>query len=305
MAKAKRHDEVSHERQQKLAALLVLVNLFVGAITIAIVLATNWNLDFTKAEWICIGALVVISWSNLLAAAGFFGWAVSLIFSMLPYGTGVSEAPPDADLLERRRMAFYYVGVWANLLALGAIIEVTGGLAESPFVALFIAFVLTGQQLSRFRTQSGLLYVSGLLVAALMIALEPLSTRPAELAPHELTISVAILALGAGGLLNYIEKPHNYLLERHVKRPSRARIYQDGRGVWRVVLLERVHPFDPPIFARAETGSTDGEFPVGLKERFESFLGTMAEDAGWTTLKTTWPERCSTNFIVRLEAIEE
>jgi len=302
MPRPKRHDGVAHERQRKLAALLVLVNLLVGSISITIVLATDWNLELTRSEWICIAILVAISWINLLIAAGFIGWAVDLALSMLPDSIGASEVPPDAGLLERGRMAFYYVGVWANLFALGFIIEVTGGLAESPFVALLIAFVLTGQQLSRFRTQSGLLYASGLLTVALMIALEPLSTRPADLAPHELTIAVVILALAAGGLLNFIEKPQNYLVEKHVKQPSRARIYQDGRSVWRVTLLEKVYRQDSVIFTRAEAGlSVDGEFPDGFKERFELLLDKMAEDAGWATLKPTWPDRCSASFVVKLE----
>jgi hypothetical protein len=302
MARVKRHDDISHERQQKLAALLVLVNLFVGGISTLFILATDWNLELTRSELVCIAVLIVVSWLNLLVAAGFIGWVVDLVLSMLPDGTGTTEPSPDAALLKRHRMAFYYVGVWANLLALGLIIEVTGGLAESPFIALLIAFVLTGQQLSRFRMQSGLLYASGLALVALMIALEPLSTQPAEPAPHELTIAVAILALAAGGLLNFIEKPHNYLLEKHVKQPSRARIYQDGRGVWRVTLLEKVHRLDPVIFARVEAGTAvEGKFPAGLKERFESLLNVMAEDAGWTTLKPNWPDRCSANFIVGLE----
>lgn len=300
MSRPTRHDEVSHERQQNLAALLVLVNLFVGAISLAIILEVGWDPELTRAEWVSFSVLVLFSWLNLLIAAGTLGWVFRLVLSMLPDGYGV-EKPPDAGLLERHRMIFYYLGVWSNLLAIALMIEITGGLAESPFDALFIAFVLTGQQLSRFRTQSGLLYLSGLAVFGLMIAFEPLATRPDVAAPHELTIAVAFLALGAGGFLNYFEKPHNYLVEKHIKQPSHARVYQDGQGAWRVALLESIHRQDPVIFGRMEFDrSNDGRFPDGLKEKFQTYVDTMGQDAEWDSLRSAWPERCTRSFVVKL-----
>jgi hypothetical protein len=300
MARPKRHDEIAHERQKRLAALLVIANLAVGLGAVVAVLLTGWDLELTRTEWICIAIAVGISWVNLLIAAGFVGWILDLPSSLFPDGLGASAESPDARLLKGRRMAFYYVGVWANLVALAFIVEITGGLAESPFVALLIAFVLTGQQLSRFRTQSGLLYVSGLLIVALMILLEPIANPPTESAPHELEIAIVVLALVAGGLLNFTEKPENYLVKK-VRQPSRARIYRDGGGVWRVCLLERVHRQDPVIFASLEAkGEAEEAFPDGLQERFEEFLATMSEDAGWTTMVVSWPDRYSNSFIVRL-----
>jgi hypothetical protein len=302
MAIGRRHDEISHERQKRLGALLVVTNLIVGGISLAIVFLTDWNPELTRGEWIAFGLVILISWLNLLIAAGVVGWVFDLALSMLPDGVGSTDAHPDDKLLERHRMAFYYVGVWSNLLALGLIIEVSGGLGESPFVPLLIAFVLTGQQLSRFRTQSGLLYVSGLALVGLMVLCEPLASEPPESAPHELTMVVAFLALAAGGLLNYVEKPHNYLLEKHLKPPSRARIYQDGCGAWRVALLHSIHRQDPVLLGGDVKSALpiDGQFPDGLQERFEAYLRSMAEDARWSPVEPDWPQQCSLNFMVKL-----
>jgi hypothetical protein len=189
-----------------------------------------------------------------------------------------------------------------DLLALGVMIEVSGGLAESPFVPLLIAFVLTGQQLSRFKTQSGLLYLSGLVIFGLMIIVEPLSSRPPEPPPHELTIAMAFLALATGGLLNYFEKPHNYLLAKRLKPPSRARIYQDGSGVWRVSLLHSIHRQDPVIFPASDppTELIDGEFPIGLQEQVNAYLEALSTVAKWEHVQTDWPSRCSSSFMVRI-----
>jgi hypothetical protein len=303
--KPPRHDEVAHERQQNLAALLVLVNLFVGAICLAIILEVGWDPEFTRTEWTYCLALVLFSWLNLLIAAGAVGWLISLLFSILPDSVGGARQRPDAGLLSRHRMIFYYLGVWSNLLALGLVIEITGGLAESPFDALLIAFVLTGQQLSRFRTQSGLLYISGLLVFGVILALEPVASKPVEAAPHVLTIAVAFLALVAGGFLNYFEKPHNYLVEKHVKQPSHARLYQDGQGTWRVALLENTHRQDPVLFRQRTGGaSSNGEFPVGLKEKFQTFMDSMAQDASWGSLRSDWPANCTRSFVVTLVPAE-
>lgn len=301
MARPKRHDEISHDRQRRLAALLVIVNLAVGLASVVAVLLTDWNLEFSQLDWVCIAIVVSVSWFNLLIAAGVIGWILDLLSGLLPDSVGASGKPRDARLLQRGRMVFYYVGVWANLLALAFIIEITGGLAESPFVALLIAFVLTGQQLSRFRTQSVLLYVSGLLIVALMVLLESIVQPPREAAPHALEIAIASLALVAGGLLNIAEKPANYLVKK-VQQPSRARVYRDGGGTWRVCLLGDVHRQDPVIFASLETGADHEEaFPDGLKDKLEEFLKRMTEDAGWSTMVVSWPDRYSGSFVVALE----
>lgn len=301
MANPRRHDQIAHERQKRLGGLLILANLTIGGISTAIIFATEWDPALTLVDWIIFGVLVVGAWLNLLVAAGAVGWAYDSILGFFQDGVDSTDRHPDDRLLERGRMIFYYVGVWLDLLALAVIIEVSGGLAESPFVPLLIAFVLTGQQLSRFKTQSGLLYISGLAIFGLMILLEPLSTRPPEPAPHELTICVAFLALAIGGLLNYFEKPHNYMLEKHLRQPSRARIYQDGCGAWRVTLLHSIHRQDPVIFAASEAPDRpgDGTFPDGLRERFDAYLAEMITDARWEPVQPDWPTQCSSSFMVK------
>jgi hypothetical protein len=212
-----RHDDIAHERQRRLAPLLLLANLAIAVCATAIMLGFDWGPDPTEAELALFTVLLGLSWATLLIAAGAVGWVVELLDGV---GTPPEQAKPriDARFLARYRMVFYYAGVLTNLAAFALVAEVTGGLAESPFVALLVAFVVTSQQLSRFKTQSVLMFLAGAAVVALVWALEPSASHPSEPAPHGVEIALVLLAFLGGGLLSIIEKPRNP--RRAVESPS-------------------------------------------------------------------------------------
>ncbi len=307
---------MSSLRQRRLAGILFLANLAIGLVSAAIIgPVNNWQLEFSTFQWVCLGFAFGLSWLCLLIAADFAHWAGgvvrragSAIASALSED-GKADEPedpgPEIERLDPHRKYFYYCGVWSNLISLALLTELTGGLAESPFVALYIAFVLTGQQLSRFRRQTFWMLVTGVVVTALMIVLGPYASAPAVAAPHGLTITVVALALAAGALHNYMEKPENYLIKKHVRPPTRARIYLDGRMAWRFTFLENIHRQDPFLATSAMPAAAmnaDGDFPEGLKEKFEEYLGVMLDATGWQ-VESTWPNRCARSFVVNLRVV--
>lgn len=305
MVRAGRHDELALKRQRDLAGALILANLGIGSVSALIIDRYDWSLGLTATEmtlWVAAFAVTLLA---LLIAAGFIEW----LAGALPSFIARNEAGPNPNRLStfiaEKRMVFYYVGVWANLIALALVTETTGGLQASPFVPVFVAFILTGQQLSRFRTQAFNLLVSGLVLVAAMLAFHSLASEPSSLPPDQLPIAVVVLSLLAGGLLNVFERPHNYLLKKQVPPPTHARIYRDGEGVWRFVFFMDRHSQDPVLLGRSDPSLQDGKFPPELRERFEEHIKEMGKHGSWANVSPEWPAKCKQSFTMRLIATED
>jgi hypothetical protein len=303
MKRNRRHDAVALDRQKSLAPLLILSNLGVGGFLVGVMLLSGWDPELSTGELIACVVVGAVSALALLVAAGFVEWLPQLFPSL--YGDSVRsgrKSSASARFVARNRMVFYYVGVWSNFFAIALVTEFTGGLLGSPFVALLIAFVLTGQQLSRFRKQSGALLATGLLVALAMLKLESHVATPSPPAPDELEAASILLALAAGGLLSYFEKSHNYLIEKHVRPPSHVRIYADGLGIWRFAFYRDIHRQDPVLLAPHDpsTAPRNGGFPPELKARFEKLVEAMAADAKWPNRSLRWPTKCEDSFSMDL-----
>lgn len=296
-----RHDNIAHERQQRLALLLFITNLGVALFTVPIAVHLDWNPEPSGFEQLLFAGLLSFSWINLFVAAGGLGWLVGLPRGFSP-GPAPNTPPFDAAFLARYRMVFYYTGVLANLAALALLTEVTGGLAESPYVALLVAFILTAQQLSRFRSQAGLMFAAGLAVTTIMLLLQPVASDPPTPPPHELVVVAVLLALVGGGWLSFREKPYNHYVEKHVRVPSQAHIYRDGKDAWRFALYEEIHRQDPILLRAHDTA--DGEYPERLKEQFEQYISEMGRAAEWDELELIWPGKCTASFAVTLRKVQ-
>lgn len=296
----RRHDGIAHQRQRRLAQLLWIFNLVLVVGCGMILLRDHWNPEPTGAEMITLVCLVASSWLCLLIAAGIVGWFVDLFRG---FGSGPSGAKPPIDdkFLNKHRMSFYYVGVILNLLAIALVTEITGGLAESPFTALLIAFVLTAEQLSRFKSQAKVMFGIGVATVSLMIALERYASDPQTLAPHLLYMSVALAALIGGGLLTLSEKPRNHYVHR-LNDPSQVLVYRDADGSWRFAIYDESHRQDPIV--HPGNGSDAMEFPIDLEERVIECALDMAASARWEKGKRPpgWPSEFTTCFSLELKA---
>jgi len=264
-----------------------------------ILLHDHWSPEPTRAETIALVCLIASSWSCLLIAAGIAGWFVDLMrgFGSVPPGT---KPPIDDKFLNKHRMSFYYAGVILNLLAVALVTEVTGGLAESPFTALLIAFVLTAEQLSRFKSQANVMFGIGIATVVLMISLEGFASDPPTLAPHLLYMSVALAALIGGGLLTLSEKPRNHYVHK-LDDPSRVLVYRDAYGNWRFAIYDESHRQDPIL--HPGNGIDAMNFPTDLQERVIECALDMAASASWEKGREPpgWPSEFTTCFSLELQ----
>lgn len=290
-----RHDSIAHERQQKLAQLLFLANFGIGVCAVSIMAYYDWSPDPTRFEVALFVLLIGLSWLCLLTAAGVLGWLVGLLGG-ISVGPSPGDPAVDEKFLAQHRMRFYYAGVILNLLGFAVVAEITGGVSESPFMALVIAFILTSQQLSRFQPQAAAMLVVGLAVTVLMLLLEPLASEPATGAPHQLEIAAVLLALVGGGVLNYIEKPPNHYV-RKLKGPEQVLVYQDAQGHWRFAFYRRSHRQDPILLTSSDADG--GAFPDGLERQVIRYAAEMAvADLGDSVPE--WPKEFTTCFSLRL-----
>jgi hypothetical protein len=305
MARGIRHDALALKRQRNLAATLILANLTIATVSAWIIEHYNWDVELTQTEQIFWIAGFTATLVVLLIASGFLEWLPGALSGVF-VGTEAESVPNRLSaFIARHRMVFYYAGVWANMTTLALVVETTGGLPTSPFVPIFVAFVLTGQQLSRFRTQALTLFVSGLALVVVMLSCRSLVSDPATAPPDLLPIAVVILSLLMGGLLNILERPHNYLLKKQVPAPTHARIYRDGEGIWRFAFFLKRHQQDPVLQGRSDPPIPEGQFPSGLRERFEEHAREMGQHAAWTNVSPQWPSTCEQSFTIELVALEE
>lgn len=300
MVRRRRHDALALKRQRGLAALLLIANLVVGLVCFAFVVLGDWSPGINPTEWLISLAVFGISWLSLLVAAGLVEWLPQITSDLLRDAGDNSRATKRmAAFIASWRMIPYYLGFGANLVGIALLTEFTGGLTDSPFAVLFVALVLIGQQVSRFKPQAGLLLLFATATVAAMLAYESLFVDRPELS-EGLTAVLVLLAFVAGGLLNYYEKAHNYLIEKRVQPPTQVRIYRDGRDVWRFAL----HRQDPVLLG-SDHPPIDRGVPVVLREQFEQHARRMGLYADWGELVPSWPDTCEDSFIVPLRKRED
>jgi glycerophosphoryl diester phosphodiesterase len=293
-----RHDDISNERQQGLATLLLAFNVlavFVWFVPVQILY--HWNPGLTPTEVLLLCCLAGILAISLLLAAE-IPQGIQRAWNR---GLGPGELRSAADPFVQYRWLFYYIALTANILALALVVETTGGLGSSPFVALFVAFILIGQQLSRFETQSRRLILFGATLAGAMLLLKGYASKPEHLAPVGVTVFVVFLTLGFSGLLSWREKPPNPLVgSGRSALPTHAHVYH-AYGAWHFVLYRHRHRLDPVVPGRTQGGR--------LKVAFQGSVKKMAAEAGWPALRLTWPkdalQREPASFRVAFEAAQD
>ena len=292
MPQLPRHDHIAFLRQGYLAAFMLMLDGFLIVLSLIVAYADKWR-PFTPDRLLLSGTLALASWLCLLLAAGTLGGLRDM------WGGGIGRGPAtqghrDTDFFAKRRMVFFYAGVNLNLLTLAVLVEQTGGITTSPYITVFFSLILTGQQLSRFKTQSSLLISAGVALTAAMWAYESASgllKSPAP--PSTLTFLVVVtIFIGCGLITNY-EKDHNYRVERSEQNerknlPTKAHVYRDAKGFWHYAIYCEHHRLDPVIHHNA-TEATEAERSRALvRQKVEDVVKSMCQTAGWGEPAFDW-----------------
>lgn len=285
-----RHDQIAFYRQRYLASFMLMIDAYILILSAAIGYAARWR-PFTPDRFILTVALVAVTVLCLLLAAGTFGGVRDMWAGGMTPGPVVWEHR-DTDFFATRRMIFFYAGVNLNIITLSVLIEQTGGIITSPYSAVFFAFVLTGQQLSRFKTQSSFLISVGvILTLAMWIYETSFGILKSPSAPKPLVFLLVVSTFIACGLMTNYEKNHNYYVEGNQNLPTHAHVYRDAEGVWHFEIYCQRHRIDPIVGGDVSSlRARTGESSDAVRRRLEATVKSMYEAAGWGHPKFLWPE---------------
>jgi len=283
-----RHDQIARVRQGYLAVFMLLLDVILIGLSLGVAYTTKWH-PLTQDRFRTTGVLAVLSLLCLFFAAGAVGGFRDMLAGGISRGPKTSHYRDD-DFFANKRMIFFYAGVNLTLLTFAVLVEQTGGITASPYIAVFFAFILTGQQLSRFKTQSTVLIAVG---AALTLAMwlwqytHGLLKSPA--APPTLTLVLLVATFIACGLMTNYEKDHNYIVERKEKDlPTQAYVYQDGKKKWHYVIYCRSHRLDPIVDGpESETPETDQALEP-VQKRIQEIIISMYPRAEWDQTDFHW-----------------
>lgn len=296
MARQARHDSVSRYRQLKLAHLLLVVNAVIAGVSVLVALTSSWNPAFSTAQATVLGVTCLIAAAGLLLAGNVVQGLANCVSAM---GQAPAQSAELGAFFVGHRALFFYVGVNANFLALAVLVEDTGGFADSPFVAVFVALVLTAQQLCRFRTQSGWTILVGIALTRAMLGYERVRPPVADRVPKQLEVVFVVLSLAAGGWITMREKGRNYGVTKYDSTPTRAHVYKDHAGVWHCCLFHHDNRVDPVLSGATANGA---QSPC---DALKALLTAMGAEARWGTPDLALAEPNGNDFIADLRFVRD
>jgi hypothetical protein len=289
MFRTTRHDNIAFIRQRYLAIFLLILLAIVIVLSVATAYAFKWH-PLTPGRLAIVIPLSAVTVLSLLLAAGAVGGCRDMWENAINK-TPAARTHRDSDFFARKRMVFFYIGVNLSLVLFVVVIEQTGGVISSPYTAPFVALVLTGQQLSRFKTQASFLISAGIALTIIMGIYESsvgvLNTPPP---PRLLAYLLIAISLVASGLIANVEKDHNYLIEGKQQLPTHARVYKDAHDIWHYVIYCQRHQLDPIVGSdTTKEGTRNSENEVCTK--VEADVRSMYQAAGWGQPSFNWSPR--------------
>jgi hypothetical protein len=280
----RRHDRVSSRRQKSLTSIIITVNIVLYIAYEMAVRAWEWDFRFGPEGRLLFMTVWVASLFCLLPASGLFA-AVARSFQ--------EAGPIPGEVLKREDQAvsklrkfFYYPGVYLNILAVAVLVELSGGLIESPYTPVLFGMVLAGQQLGRFRTNSKIFICTGaILVLALLFYERIFGIRVVPEAPAQLQFFILTSSFLIAALFTHLEKKPNYRAKGRFPPPQYVEIYyDDGHDAWRYALYERNSPLDPVI------ESSSGRKVEEVRNLIQKELTSTASLLGLNGFSLEWPE---------------
>jgi hypothetical protein len=240
------HDSMSSVRQRAISNIILIANVGLALLFAAATNIWGWRFAFGPTGIIVFSVTWTISLLCLILCSSLFAALSSAVegLSTRPEAKRGQENP----YLSGARKFFYYPGVFANIIAVAVVVEQSGGLIHSPFTAVLFAMVLAGQQLGRYRTNSSLFIVGGVVLTLLLLAYEGLEgIRVAQEPPRQLLFFILAASFLVAALFTHIEKRPNYRATGKFPPPTRVEIYSDNNGTWRYALYCDRSPLDPVL----------------------------------------------------------
>lgn len=237
----RRHDSLGLARQARLAMLLLYVNLLIIGVTLLTSVGQVWSEQIPTKGLIELSCLTGLTMLLLVLGSDLRR------LSDLALGTvaGTPTGPTHLGALDRYRPFIFYPSVYLNIVTLGLLVHITGGLTGSPYTSLLYALFLIALQFSRFRRQSGYYLLTGLIVTVAIIVWD--AAQPPSLAtepPRNLIATMTIGSFVFAAIVGQVSKQGNPRSAKRSALPSSAALYRDPEQRWRFVLYGRSSALD-------------------------------------------------------------
>jgi hypothetical protein len=242
----KHHDQLSIERQRRLASLQLFVNALLLVIYLIAIHVWGWRFNLTTGEKEAGWTVWIISLVLLIVASSFM-MPILDVFQAGRSRPGGS-ADPEPTWLATYRKFVYYPAVLGNLAAIAVFIEQTGGLVRSPFAPVLFALILGAQQESRFKSNSRLYIIAGVVITVALVGFEKaFGTRSVPNPPSHLYFWIVAAVFLLTAILTHIDKAVNYKARGRFPEPSHIELYVDDGGIWRFALHSKGTRLDPVV----------------------------------------------------------
>lgn len=285
-----RHDELSSWRQQSIATVVFIVNLFLYVLFQ--VAKNSWNWHFSLGP-----DAKVLFYSTWFVATLFIAIASHIFNVLVDIPRSIRGNPPPRPVKEppeitRLRKYPYYVAVLLYIFSIAVLVEQSGGLVRSPFTPVLFAMVLAAQQLGRFRTNSIIFLVMGILISLLLAAYERFAgLRSVPNPPDQLVFAILAAGFIAAALFTHVDKSPNFRARTVSPKPTHGALMREGsQPTWRMGLFVDRHGLDC-ILPYCSSGATE----VTAKAAFERYVATDLAPALGTDTVVEWSAEASSN----------
>lgn len=230
------HDFTSSVRQRAIADLACVVILTMVGLYFLAIGPWGWELTIPGGAGIAVLCLWCLGFAGMVLSGSLPG-VVLRALRQLGDGPAI-EGADEPDWLTRVRKYLYYPAAYATFLATAIGIEVSGGLVNSPFTAVFFAGILGAQQLSRYRLSSMVFILFGVLSTGLMALYEAAFGVPEQPpAPSDFGFFALAASFLLAAICTHVAKPTNYRARGRFPQPTHAELYKiPSEGSWRFSL---------------------------------------------------------------------
>ena len=275
-----RHDVEGIRRQATFALVLLGVDAFVAVVSKQTAHRQTWARDIPHARTERLYLYCVVLVLLLVACTEWLHWGARAIAAC---GVGTPYRDRGPYKIEMYRPYLFYIAVYWNLFCIADLIHISGGLTGSPYTSFLFATILSAQQLSRYRRQSGWYIAMGVVFVIGIIGADQVLKAPLPtVAPRSLTAAITVGGFAAAAFVVQLTKPVNPRSAKRMPLPKGAALYQDTHGSWRYTILTGYRTIDHVVPCMpGEDGNWD------LAEVKRAVEGEVKRHHGWQGVSDT------------------